>query len=630
MKVLGSVILVYVILTASDGNLIEIRENLYKEISIAVRLVEDIVQARPDENKVLIGDRKSLSQLSTVGTYLVKNFTVTFITILTSEMVTERTIKALTDVNLKDNKPNIFITIVSKEISNNSLAHVISTIRKVDYESRIVVINSTKTDLEQIYQNIYNVYWFTSDDTQDRFKSETLYRMMHICRFCKNGQDEVRQVNSWRYSKGFRHQLRFPMSFKSNFFGSKLIMGTDWWLAHINAQGYTYIGNILNLTWEFRPASDGSTWIFESFLADLENGSIDVIGTGWLFVYERYKMADVSTGEFYYSGYSVISVEPKIGLDDKALITVFHWYTWLFLVLMILSSAVTLYVCREYGRFPDREGNFWECLWEICVVLFWDVVRIRQAPLPILFIFMAHILGSFIIVSLYFAQYTAIATNQKYLSPPVDTLEQFFKSDLQWISGYEPDIKFIVSTFSHVKNFENRHINFSHVKGENPYVTALKEVMKNPQKLVFINTVVDSKYFIEEYGLEDEGLKYYFSKEKFREAFDVLYYRKGCYYKEAFDRAILWAHALGLVSYHESSNSMSFANKKAQEKPKPVIKLEYIGLKHLRSPFQILGWLYVSSAIICCLEILVNRLTNWISAYIANFIVYGTMAGTMS
>ena len=44
---------------------------------------------------------------------------------------------------------------------------------------------------------------------------------------------------------------------------------------------YMALGNMLNLTWKFLPNRFGSGWSFSSYVKDLNESHIDLIGSGW-------------------------------------------------------------------------------------------------------------------------------------------------------------------------------------------------------------------------------------------------------------------------------------------------------------------------------------------------------------
>ena len=212
-------------------------------------------------------------------------------------------------MNVKDNIPSLFILLVNHQVSQESLTGLISLIQDIDFTARVAVIYQNKMNVEKLYKNtkLFNIYIYIPYATLPRywpsaFSYKYSYGMFEICRFCNNGENKIQHINTWEYDKGFRYQLEIPKSFKNNFYGKELRMGADFYLPHINAENYIYIGDVLNATWKFIAATDGSSgllWSFEAFVHDLNKGYIDAIGSGWKLLYDRYLLLDVSAQEFF-------------------------------------------------------------------------------------------------------------------------------------------------------------------------------------------------------------------------------------------------------------------------------------------------------------------------------------------
>ena len=444
------------------------------------------------------------------------------------------------------------------------------------------------------------------------------YDMFEICRYCNEGEDRVQIINAWILGYGFTKYLKFPLSFRNNFYGNKLRMGGDLWepylyTTNVDEKGkkmyegelyrfYLEIGHVLNLTWKFMEATDGTTWSFHSYADDLDQNHIDVIGSGYNCRFDRYERADCSTGELYLEGYSIISVEPSKSLDNKAVFKSFDTSTWLLTFCMIPACGAILYICRKYERDPDRVAEFWDCLWEVIIILLWDVVRIRRASWPVLFICMAHIITSAMLVNLFFSEFTAIIINPKYTTPPINTAEQLWETDYKFVSGYKETTKVILEQFRHIKDIDERHADFTWVKGENPWVEALRKVMSNPKQMVTFNRY-DMTYYIKKYNLEGNGSKFYHSKERFQSWYTSLYYKKNCYFQEALNEAILKVKEMGFDKHHESAHRMPYDIKHGLENPEPPASVDYIRLEHLSMVLLLVMGCYVFACLCCLIEV---------------------------
>ena len=222
------------------------------------------------------------------------------------------------------------------------------------------------------------------------------------------------------------------------------------------------------------------------------------------------------TPQTYFGDHPIISTEPAKTIKADSIISAFDSYTWLCLFTMETVFGVTLCVCRKYAKNPDGRANFCSCLWELGAILSWDgVVRIRHAPLPLLCIHTANISSTFVLVSMYFAEFTSIAVKPFYVTPPIKTLKQLDESEFKWVSGYDTDTKLFKKMFGQITSLRKRHVNFTSEKGDDLFLISLKKVKQNPHNLLtFLPQVIVNKY-IEKYALEKDKQKFYLSKETF-------------------------------------------------------------------------------------------------------------------
>ena len=126
---------------------------------------------------------------------------------------------------------------------------------------------------------------------------EIVYKMFTICRFCDDGEDRLEMINTWRLTSEFRKILQFNLSFSGNFHKNSVRMSI--WedripgshIIGIDDNGnkiydgwairwYMVMGNILNVTWKFLPNRYGSPYDFGSYVPDLNDGYVDLVGCG--------------------------------------------------------------------------------------------------------------------------------------------------------------------------------------------------------------------------------------------------------------------------------------------------------------------------------------------------------------
>ena len=578
--------------------------------SLMMKLIEDMRRQ--------LSSRMSLVWISMSDADESKAFrdSADFGTVISSTKINNETINRLKVSHLKDNIPNFFIMPVQNASTEESLVSLMRKVQEVDYTAKLAVIYNFNIDVVKKFEDkkIYNVYFFIPAGQDEKIKDEfASYRMFEVCRFCNDGQDKINQINSWSTSKGFRNPIQFPQSFKNNFYGAEVVMTTLYiapWFHPLgkNEKGdmvydgtsyrvYMELGRILNLTWKFLPPHDGNNWRLNSYIEDLNSSRSEVVGGAWIFDYDGYMQADISTGEWYFDGSAIIQVEPLKGIEPTAFITALDKYTWYLMLSLIPSCSLTLYLCRKFGRNPDKPAHFWNCVWEICVVLCWDCIRIVRAPWPVIIVLTVHLFGSMMLVSFYFGEFTAVAVTQKYVKPPLDKLEELWESDYKWISNYEGHTLRWREFFGHVGKINETYMEFPQKFGEPHHLESLRLVMANPDKYVYLYPPEAVTFDIYKYDLEKNERKFYFSKERFRASSTMLYYKKNCYFKEALNAAMMRVQALGLDKHHDTGYKMLTKIRSSLRNPEPPTPIDYVKMKHLTIPTAVFGAWYLLAGI---------------------------------
>ena len=137
---------------------------------------------------------------------------------------------------------------------------------------------------------------------------------------------------------------------------------------------------------------------------------------------------------------------------------------------------------------------------------------------------------------------------------------------------------------------------------------ALRELMRNPDDYVFLDSERASNYFIEKYALEaNTSRKYWFSKERFNPSFTVMFYKKDCYFKDALNMAIMTIQELGLNTYHWDAHAMPGLVKNAVANPEPPTKADYLKFNHILIPNLIFIGCLIVALVTLVLEILYWR-----------------------
>ena len=306
------------------------------------------------------------------------------------------------------------------------------------------------------------------------------------------------------------------------------------------------LGDMLNLTWRFIQPSNGSMWSLRSYLNDMYSGKSDLVGGGWIGKI-WYEMDEFSAPSYNYDGYRIISVEPLKGLRWNAFIKPFDIPTWIMLLSTIPICSITLYFLRKFSKHPDKKATIGEAAWDTSIILFWDSIRSPDPPVSIICHFSAYLFMSLTLVTAFMGVYTSLILNPVYDYPPIDTLAQFWDSDMKWItysSNHDAHFKWF---FDHVPNIEERHVTFA-VEESDKAVHSLEQLTDNPEKYILFATSGIMNYYENEYGIASKkGRNLHHSKQSFDLNYGTIYFNRHAFFKEGFNRKILTLHAMDII-----------------------------------------------------------------------------------
>ena len=198
---------------------------------------------------------------------------------------------------------------------------------------------------------------------------------------------------------------------------------------------------------------------------------------------------------------------------------------------------------------------------------------------------------AFITITEYINMITAIIAIPKYQTPPIDTLEQLWESDRKWVSDWPTNKALMMKYFERVENIEGRYY-YPEVESEygNPTLKALDYVFKTKGQVVYFSGEGSIKAELDRSGLgSDSTLKVYFSKNKFRTSWSVLYLKKSLYFREYLNRAIQLVTAMNIL-YMQSRDYTRIDTVKARLREKhPPRDLGLIKLEHSLTAVMIIS-----------------------------------------
>ena len=384
-----------------------------------MKLIADITKAKPGNNIVMIAHLQDLEIISHVN--------IGVNTKIETDKLEHQSIEDLKLVHLKDNIPNFYMLLLSKKDTNAKIQGLISIIQDTDFHAQISLLYEDPVNVEALYKdrNIYNIYIFSPDYTAygspiiNDGTDRAIYKMFSICRFCDDGKDRLEKVNTWKLNLGFVQNLQFKLSFTGSFHKNSVKMSIFETLIpafHIIGvddnnkkiydgvfyRWYMVMGDILNVTWEFLPNRYGHPADFGTYVRDLNDGYVDLIGCGWWTTYDRYTQAGGMSQPFLIDeGVSVVSVEPSKTIQPNAIYKAFDTSTWVILFSCMPVSGLALYLSRKFAQNTDGNNNnsdrpaFWRSCWDIVVIMCLESLSVKQAPWAVLFVFGTYMIAAF-------------------------------------------------------------------------------------------------------------------------------------------------------------------------------------------------------------------------------------------
>ena len=605
--------LLSLILAAANSNLLPALKDVSNynrgpDVAAKLKLVNDVIGSREEDDVVIIAHIDDLVELS-------ETYAASAVKLQLSD-VTNQTLEDLQILYIKDNKLGLYIVLPSITDTDEEVKDLILNIQGFDFNARVAVFYEDTVDVKALYkdQKIYNIYVFNPDYAfaQDSFATDRtekiIYKMYTVCRYCADGDDRFDIANRWTFNTGFKDPLLFKLSFTGNFYKNQGTMGVDWYyppnfyiiqdedgndiLWGSSYRNYKNIGNVMNMTWNFVTA-DVTPWLFVPYVADLNEGKIEVIGSGWVGRYDRYLLAgDMSYPYHVGDGTSIISIEPLKGVSPDAVYTALDYYVWLFLFLSIPICGLVLFIARSYDRNPDKPANLFESCWELGIIIcFESGIAVRKAPWSIMFIFGTYMIMAFITITEYINMITAIIAIPQMQSPPIDKLEQLWETDRKWVSDWPTNKALFMKYFENVENIEGRYY-YPDVESEygNPTLKALDYVLQTEGQVVYFSNEGSIKAELDRSGLgSDSDRKFYYSKQKFKPGLSVLYRKKSLYYKEYLNRAIMLCTAWGIINMQGRDFSRLDTIKARLTEKIPPRDLGLIELKHSLTAVMIIS-----------------------------------------
>ena len=613
------------------------------DVTVRVKLIIDIIENKDLKDVIFITDDDITDELVKINSLLQVNSTITsmilrdiFEEISTSLpwLHTESSLSEMMyDMEIKEQKEFTYFILPTIDSSRNvaDTLKLIKGLRKSGIRSNLIVLYEAHNSLlneiwsfRQPNSNLNDIYLYEPENGERK-----LYHIYGICDFCypiyrwdpiemkprilADTVSNLTYINSWMVSHGFKYPLEFSPSFLSNFHGRPLRINVEmhpttvWYDENDKAYvGPLYkdlmvLGDMMNFKLLFNPVK----WKCEDSLSAgtidpsrrardpakskgdfslLKLGSIDIVGGDFIASHEVSQDADITAPMFYQAGANIVSVEPLKTFKWYAILQPFEWYIWALVLGSIPITGTFLYFLRKYADDADKPSNWFNSTWDVIAIVCMDRIRCSKPPIAFIIFLSSLMLSSLFLAKEYTESFTSLIITPSYVRPPVDYVEQLWKTNRSWLGGRMTD--YYADRFKDVTDIETR-LKLIRWKQEEPEVpTALRELLARPDDLVYFERAGLVEWSVCRYGIDLKGRKLYYSSETIGDYSTFMYLKKRSVTTESFNRKILMLQDIGIIQYHQEIFNDEQIKRECRIEVKDEKKM--ITLFHLYTGFYLL------------------------------------------
>ena len=349
------------------------------------------------------------------------------------------------------------------EIEINALRSV----RTYDMKSYIVIIITDATifsDLEHyLLKNfMFNVFILKATRKHD------VYIMYEICAYCNDGKNEIRVYNSWKSSRGFVRALKYENSFKGQFFGATVYLGTFPVTPNIFMIGVTksgepvyegmdvrylkVIAKAMNFKLGIKTPPDGeacnpnyTTKDYDGFCKMLLNNEVQMAGFPNGYTFDVNHFTDPSS-VYLIVNTVIISVAPAMKKEWSSMLNSLQPSVLVCLLLPILFLALIIWVTEKVSlNLKTSKKNqiprtYTHSVLQFIAILFQEGIEFSNVQLCKQIIFGTWMICCFFFMSLILGQLTSVCITAKPENKVVNTPEDMQENSLSWITIPSYDI----------------------------------------------------------------------------------------------------------------------------------------------------------------------------------------------
>ena len=491
-----------------------------------------------------------------------------------------------------DNR-NVIIWSVS--VFTQTEADLLELIRTFSMKGFIVVIAKNEDSFFNLKryvlkEELFNIYLLKPDSN-----NPSIYFMYEICAFCESGSNSVILYNSWKHGRGFLKPLKYNHSFKGQFFGANLKIGTLMFppafflIGQLSDGRPQYYGQqyliletlayYLNFKFSVITPDDGVACIGETKQQTANGGwkrRMKPVGFCKLLQEKKVSMAGFAisanyltstfldeTLVYYQLGFVIITAKqpktekrfvPSDALKFSLIGPVFG---------SMILTVISLWAMTKI--FPEtKSGMFWSILFQSISIFLLEGVKIRYNSMSKRIVIGFWMVSCFFAISAIFGEMTSTAVKPGEQKIIVDDIEDMKSHGYSWITigpyNYgEIFAKFLPEQAPRMKLLTAKTaFKFLHENRLQKYVVVFYEEAANP---IILSTVWD--------GLGENP--FYFSPRLvgISPFYLSILVRKDCPFREKLMKKLLHIEAAGLYRQKMRSDTEKYFAKIGKIKNTP-------------------------------------------------------------
>ena len=376
-----------------------------------------------------------------------------------------RLYKQTTTIDENKNHPELeFLKIMNSGSSGNDVIickfpevteetlNTLEYIRRYNMKSYIMILVDNEDGFLVLKNYIlkselYNIYLALGSANMQ------VYLIYEVCAYCDKGKSQMTFYNGWAWQRGFLTHFKYASSYKGQFFGGELRIGTKvdppftFPIGRAPDGSFVYAGfeylyiKMLAESMNFKivivQPSDGTSCIYSrklrdvtGFCGDLYRKDVDIAGFPSAITYAKNQFID--TAAPYYIAYRhLTSANPELKENTSFAINA----SFLIAILVLYMIFAVLTLVTELVKGGVSLNRYINIPFQIFSILCLEAAQFRNPRLSQQILVGLMIVASFFMISNLFGEMTSVAAVKKPVSNYINSVEDMKEYDISWIQS---------------------------------------------------------------------------------------------------------------------------------------------------------------------------------------------------